>query len=272
MKKFILFLVAVLFSMSYCMAAPPFISTSSNTVGFSIEPVLVDCIKTGETYEFNIHVFNQTSGHQVTDNSKVTCYMHLYNRSGAHIYDGYSDVVTHTFDWEFIVNGANFTNGFYQAKFQCNTTNVGGAAEITFEVNPFGVAFTLERSILYIIYIVIAILLFAGFLILGVALPSKNNTDEVTGYIIAVSNLKYLKMLFLAFAYLTLVCISYLLWVVSYSHLVGLEYMSSLLQYAFYALAFGTIIVFVVGIYISIANWIRDTKIADMLSRGLSTQ
>ena len=139
------------------------------------------------------------------------------------------------------------------------------------DVSVIGQTLSGAKSSTYIIIIIISLLIFVGLIILGLALPSKNDSDEMTGYIIAVSNIKYVKMLCLAFAYLVAIFIAYLSWMLSYAYL-DMQFLADMFRILFYGELIALLPLFIIFTYILIANKVRDMKIGEMLSRGLKTK
>ena len=175
--------------------------------------------------------------------------------------------------------GTEYNYTFCRADLQGNYI-VNGVGDIdgtntifayNFEVTATGNTLSTSKSITYILIWVISFMIFAALLFVGLTLPSKNNTDEMTGYIIAVSNLKYLKIFCLALAYVDFLFLSYFSWMMCFSYL-DMGFLSSIFQAAFYVLVALTLPLFVIGTYIVISNWVRDQKLGDMLSRGLHTK
>jgi len=116
------------------------------TTGLSIQPTEKNAIRQGIDHEFEVHVFNVSNGKPIT--SGITCYLHLYNSTGQHFYEGVDATASHTFDYSFNVLGGNFSSlGNYQAKFQCNSTTLGGGTEVYFTVNNFGEELSTAHSI-----------------------------------------------------------------------------------------------------------------------------
>jgi len=148
-----------------------------------------------------------------------------------------------------------------------NGVDFGGGA-FTFDVTTTGKELTISKSILYIVILVVAILLFVGLIIIGISIPSKNKSDEMTGYIIAVSNLKYVKIFSLFFAYLLLMLILYFSYIISNAFL-EIDFLSNLFRFAFYVLVISLLPLFIVGTYILIANAVKDHQIGDALQQGL---
>jgi hypothetical protein len=169
----------------------------------------------------------------------------------------------------------NFTNteilGEYLVYGHCNEDGVDTSWVYTFEITPFGNTLTTGRAIFYSLTFLISLLCFVGLIMLGTWIPSSNKTDEFTGYILAVSNLKYLKMFFLALSYVILVFISYFCWIISYGYL-NLPFVASVMQFFFYTLAICTLPLFILYVYLNISNLLRDSKISEQLTRGLKVR
>ena len=90
----------------------------------------------------------------------------------------------------------------------------------------------------------------------------------MTGYIFAVSNMKYVKMFLLAISYLFLVLIVYFGYIISYGYL-DMDFLGNLFYFAFYTMIVLILPLFIIGVYVIISNLIRDSAVAEMLSRGL---
>jgi len=131
-------------SISMVSAVKPLTSVES-VDGLHVEPTEKSAIRTGIDHEFEVHVFNISNGMPIT--SGISCYLHLYHEDGNHVYEGIDTTVNHDFDYAFDVAGGNFTKrGEYQAKFQCNSSKLGGGTEIFFVVNDFGEELTTAHS------------------------------------------------------------------------------------------------------------------------------
>ena len=189
-------------------------------------------------------------------NSTVVISNQLMTKTGT-VYN-YSFCDTYTLG-QYIYNTCGDVNGV----LTCSPVN--------FFITPSGNQFSISQAVIYILVFSIGLLIFIGLLILGLALPTKNNTDEMTGYVIAVSNLKYFKILSLALSYVVLIVLSYFSWQVTYAYL-DLAFLSGIFQFIFFLLLGLLLPLFILGVYITIANAIRDAKLNDFLSRGLSTR
>lgn len=142
-KKLMLLLIASVFIiglMNSVSADPPFVSTETSTSGLSIEPTFNNYLRTGEDYEFEVHVFNISNGVPIV--TGIECYYHLYNNTGKHQLEMSDATVSHDFDYSFDVDGANFSRGCYVIKCQCNNSVAGGGIEHSFCVNDYGLELT----------------------------------------------------------------------------------------------------------------------------------
>ena len=174
--------------------------------------------------------------------------------------------------------GRNFTEiGEYRYLIECKYpkpkdafVQVGAITE-AFQVTPTGNSLDSAKSLAYILIFIISFLIFIGLLIIGIALPVSNKRDEMTGYILAVNNLKYLKMFCLGLAYVTLVFMSYFVYNFSYAYL-DMTFMTNIFYFIFIGLAYLTLPLFILSSFFTIANLVRDSKVADLLSRGLRTR
>lgn len=149
----------------------------------------------------------------------------------------------------------------------CSQGNCGNS----FSITATGQVMSSAKATIYLWIFIIALLIFIGLLIVGIFLPMKNKTDQMTGYIIAVENLKYLKIFSLIFSYLIGLFIAFFSYSICYSYL-DFPFLTTLTYFLFFGLAVGTLVFFPLMIYFLIANWVRDSKINELLSRGLKTR
>lgn len=160
---------------------------------------------------------------------------------------------------EYIVNGIGDIDG------------INTLWAYNYFVNPLGKIFTNAEAILYTIIFFIAFILFILCGAGGLFMPSGNKKDEMTGYIIAVENMKYLKILLLSFSYIMLTLMVYFGWMISFGYL-SMPFLGNLFNFAFYGLLILMLPLFIIGVFVIISNAIRDSKISEMLSRGLKVR
>jgi hypothetical protein len=51
-----------------------------------------------------------------------------------------------------------------------------------------------------------------------------------------------------------------------------MEFVSNMFRFMFYGFGAALVPLFILGVYVVIANIVRDSKIADLLSRGIRTK
>jgi hypothetical protein len=206
---------------------------------------------------------------QICDNcSYVNITELLYPNSSLALNDTSMNKVGTDYNYEF--NNTESVGKYYVTT--CGDLNgITSCQTYDFEVTPLGTTMTTQKSIIYVIVFIISILILVGLLIIGIALPVSNKRDEMTGYILAVSNLKYFKLVCLAFAYLDVVFISYFSWGISSAYL-DMSFITEIFHFTSIFLTVCILPLFILFVYLSIANLIRDSQVADFLSRGLSVK
>lgn len=162
----------------------------------------------------------------------------------------------------------NFTQTSQLGEYIYNTHYSNWTAPVSFEINPLGKELTSAKATSYTIILIFSILIFIGLLYFGLMMPSGNKKDDMTGYILAVSNLKYLKHLLLALSYVCLIWISYFSWMIVYSFL-DFDFLSNIFRFIFFTSVILALPLFILYVYLSIVNIIKDNKIGDSLMRGL---
>lgn len=188
-----------------------------------------------------------------------------------------------SFNQTFVINSAMTHIGGQTFNYTfCNTSQLGmysyswndfcidcseGQCGNSFFVTVTGQESSTSKAISYVLIWIIGLFVFLGLLIVGIYLPAENNRDQMTGYILDVNNLKYVKIFALLFAYLVAMFMAYFSWMICFAYL-DMAFLSSIFQFLFYAELVFVLPIFVVGVYILIANWIRDSKISEMLLRG----
>jgi hypothetical protein len=195
----------------------------------------------------NISILQQPDKSKITINSEMQDLgQNFYNYT----------FCNNSINGEVIVNGVADPNG------------VETVWNYNYFVNPLGKILTNSQAILYFLVFFVAFIFFILAVISGVYMPSKNSRDQMTGYILVVENLKYLRMFLFAVAYLLLMLMSYFGWVISYGYL-DLDAIGNLFNYGFYFLLLALFPLFAVSMYVVIVNLVRDAKVGQMLQRGL---
>jgi len=120
LRYFVVCLFLLLASSSFVFGVAPSQSSINGTLDI-IYPKQLDYLL-GESFDLYFHIINLSGGNQIGNTTALSCSIHIYNSSGAHlvrsvlVYDG-------DFDWEFKVNSSLFNiTGFYPMYIYCNTS------------------------------------------------------------------------------------------------------------------------------------------------------
>ena len=267
-QRLIWFPLLLLFLFPLVSAVPPITSEFVSDKNLVIEATFSNYYKIGEPAQIFIHVFNKTSGEKL-DNTTVDCDVELTNRNGTLILSGTPSYTGH--HWLMTRSASVITeSGIYAVSVFCNSTDTSGYKSVYFEANMVGSELTEARSLLYLGFLGLFVLvLFLNFLGMSY-LPDKNTRDE-EGKLMSISYLKYFRNV---------------LWMVGYGIFLMIVYLASNIAFAFleqemmakalfmifqvgYMLA--PVIVVVWGIYI-LAQIIDDKRMKQLLNRGMFSE
>jgi hypothetical protein len=174
---------------------------------------------------------------------------------------------TSTDTYSYVFNSTDVIGTYYFYGI-CDQNGVKTTWGLSYQVTPAGQELTSAKSTAYVLIFVIGFLLWLGIFLLGIYLPSGNTRDEMTGYILYVNNIKYLKFFLIELSFVLATVLSYFAWMFSYAYL-DFNFITSLLSVWFYIMITLTIVGFPLVMYFTIANLIRDSEIGDALLRGL---
>jgi len=232
MKNKFIFLLAIIF----------FISMASASLGTFDDGSCVDIKTILNATTVNLSTISYPNGTVavsnkiMSKNGKTFNYTFCYTQEvGGYIYDYFDD------------SGNTFVNSF--------------------EITRTGKTLTSQKTTGYIILFIFLLIIFSSFIILGLYLPSSNRKDSI-GKIASINNIKYMKYLFLWIAYLISVIISYSLWIFSFAYL-DFEYLTNFLRAIFIIQTILILPSFIMYLFITIYNLVRDNKIKEFLMRGL---
>lgn len=266
MKKLIL-IVALFFVINSAYAAPPFgLGQSAFSEGYNIKVPFKEVFRINEPYDFDIHVFNISNGKPIISN--ISCYFHLYNKTGAHLYEGFDNTASTSFDYSFGLSSTNFsTLGQYYYIVQCNSTVLGGYNGEYIYVTAQGVPYTEVHGIIYsaIMVILVAIFLLIGYIF--ITIPWGN--DRMEGKVLAVNWSKYFKIFAFVMDYVILIGIFYFSWNISY----GILEFKEMAQFFYLMFRFMMIMilpVFTVILIVGVVQYIKDRNINEYLGRNLT--
>jgi hypothetical protein len=116
------------------------IPVQTNPLGSStwdVESSVIGIAQQNLSREISVHVYNGSTGWPIV--SDASCDFHVYDSQGNHIAEGSDGMVSHTFDYSYVLNENNFSKqGEYSYVVQCNSTDQGGYVAGVFEVTGDG--------------------------------------------------------------------------------------------------------------------------------------
>lgn len=236
-NKIILIVIGMfiaMFFISLTSAVNP-VATSNQQVGIEIEHPIIDPIRANITHDFRFHLYNATNGVPIyTNNTAIGCTFHMYDISGEQVVTDNNVSRNGTYDWEENVGAGNFTNiGQYAYVFQCQEDNVaGGFLAHPFTVTESGYLMATSDAILYLAMGLFAMLIFVLTLYGAIKIKWKPDTSP-DGKIINKNKLRYLKIIFYAFAYIEFVWMNGIAVSLS-NNLLYTEAASAFFEYLFY--------------------------------------
>jgi len=190
MRKIILVLFLAILLMPYASAVSPAIQASKQTTGLEVQYPAISLYPVNMSINFAFHVFNSTEGIPYNKLGNPSCWYHLYNISGDHIFTTQIATFDDEWDYEVYVNYKNFTKaGLYSYIIQCNTSTQGGFASVPFELTMQGIPSPTEFTIFgfCIFFIALMLLMIWGFMdvlgklyLVSMALQKKSvNEDDL---------------------------------------------------------------------------------------------
>ena len=188
-KSVLIIFSLILFSSLSLVTAEKIIQVEST--GLTIDYPKFDTVEIGQPFQFNIHVFNSSTGIPVT-NETVDCYLHGYYRNGTHVLKVELNFDP-PFDFYYDIPKEIFTGGKGGYIVQCNNSE-GGFVSASFDVTRTGFEFTVEEAIVYsILSFGILLLSIISFYFLIIT-PYSNKLNEKGNLIMKVTRTKYIKL------------------------------------------------------------------------------
>ncbi len=275
MKKEIILGVILLFILVPFISSQPPLQQSAALIGLELDTPIFESIQNGKDFMFHLHVFNETDGILLTNDS-VECFIHIFNpTNGDHVIDEEMNFDMNGVDFEFNVEGENFTdNKQHSILFLCNSTDAliprGGFLSYGFNVNPSGTILHEADSIVYFSLLAGVFLLFSMSVVGTFLLPLSNKKDEL-GKITGVNVAKYFKVGLIGISYALFSWVLNLLITLSnnYSLLTQYTKFFSMLFFLVNAMAYPFIII--IFIIIFVLAW-KDFNIMKLLTRGLEVK
>lgn len=179
MRKY-LFVLAVLFLISFSVAQPPFQQTIIISKGIQLESPVIVNHESNQFFQFHIHAHNSTDG-LLLMNDTTNCTIHIFSPSdGEHVIEELMEFSMNGLDFNFNVSGGNFTEiGQYSVLFYCEIPGeIGGFFEYNFDITATGVSLSLWDSLIRVFLIIFFIVLLAGLyhVVGGVNFERWNNS------------------------------------------------------------------------------------------------
>ena len=267
-KKLILasLMVLVVLAVIPLMSAdPPVTIVQTNDNGYQIYYPEFEYVAQDGGFMLHIHVSNITTGYPLLA-SEISCYLHLYNQSGAHTFksgvlgkDGY--------DHEIYLDAGNFTSlGIHSFYMWCNSSAFGGEAKGTFEVNRNGVEPTQARATLNaaMMFLLVLLFIFSVWLMLRMDNFKRDTEKEILG----INQLKYIKFPLFTLAYGIMMGIFYI------ASNIGFGYLGDELFAQIFFTLFTIMMKLYIVIILVVTAWfffqiVQDKKISGMIERGV---
>ena len=179
----ILFSLILFSTFSLVEAAPPIKQvTTIIDKGIEIEVPIMGTIQQNMPFKFHIHAHNATDGLLLRDDVIDYCNIHLYDpTTGGHLIEDNMSFDSNNMDWEYYVEGGNFTKiGQYAILFYCEVSDeIGGFFEYPFFITVEGITLDEVSTDLNTTYIWIILVLLYGIAFIGFF--GKNDVVAIFG-------------------------------------------------------------------------------------------
>lgn len=186
MNKLFLIMFAVLLVLPMVIAVPPMTTIQQFTEGYEIRIPQDNILEFNKTYDFEFHVYNITTG--LPKHSGVSCYFHLYNETGNHVYEAMVNTVTHDFDYGFKVDAGNFTRvAHLYYNIQCNSSTLGGFSSSIIYITQNGKEVTDAQGNLFLGILLSIMLLSFFFAYVSSKFLEKDNTFPIGLFFLVVA-------------------------------------------------------------------------------------
>jgi hypothetical protein len=160
--------------------------------------------------------------------------------------------------------------GDYEYRIMCEDSGLSNFGIFAFEVTPSGTSPTTAHAIFYVIAFIFSIVFFLLALLGGIKLPWKNNYSE-DGYLVNISDLKYLKLFCWFFAYICLIWLAWLGRAVNNMFLF-VDAGTGVFDGIFYFLMAFFVPVFFLVAFVGFVRYINDKKFQNLLGRGVKVR
>lgn len=268
-KVILLILCMILVVVPLINAQPPFQEATGDRT-LEIRFPQSNVLELGQDISYHFHVYNRSDGLLVT-NSSADCFIHLYNATGSHIFQGTMGFDSNGIDWELFIDGGNFSQiGFISFIVWCNTTNQGGFVSGSLDVTHSGRLLTDADSKIYILLIILAIIALVCLIVLAFKLEWKHIRSG-EGFIIKVNWQKIGKVASIYGSYLVLMWVLGLLASLArnFTPIIAFE---RFFEYFYLIMLYLALPLFIVTAIISGIIWFQNLKLGDKLKRGFEIE
>ena len=137
MNKILILILIILLALPIAYSAKP-TQVFTGDVGLEIRVPQAEFLKQNEEGQLNLHVYNLSNGFPMT-NDTTSCLLHIFNRTGHHVFNEIFDYNEDDGDFFLDIGGGNFSQiGFYSFIIGCNTSTIGGFVSGSFRVTTDG--------------------------------------------------------------------------------------------------------------------------------------
>lgn len=200
----------------------------------------------------------------------AVCYISIFSPTGEFLTNNIEMTNQNAF-FNYSLDSSNTTElGDYEYRIMCDDSGLSNFGVFGFEVTPSGTSPTTAHAIFYVIAFVFSIVFFLLALLGGIKLPWKNNYSE-DGYLLNVSDLKYLKLFCWFFAYICLIWLAWLGRAVNNMFLF-VDAGTGVFDGLFFFLMAFFVPVFFVTAFVGFVRYLNDKKFQNLLSRGISVK
>ena len=159
-------------------AVSPFQTGLNTKTGLQIFTLKFSAFEIDTSYTSHLHVTNITSGKEL-ENTEFNCSLHLYNKSGSHIFIGDYEDNAEVNDEEILILGGNFSEeGEYGFRITCISGDVGGDVSGVILVTGNGKPY--PEGIVILGFVLMMMIIFMGitfFLVRAVGLIIDGSFD-----------------------------------------------------------------------------------------------
>lgn len=207
-KKIILGLLCMMFMLALVSAVKPDQIIDS---GCEIRTPTIDVTEINQDIVSHIHVINITTGSKnYLTNETTNCILHVYNDRGIHIIQGNYSWEAGGMEWEFPIDGGNFSKPeFYSFYIQCISIDSICAVSGAIEATPTGTKVSTPQAIIYLISFSFLIFVFGLLIWAYYSIPRDIKDDD--GFVINVSKLEHIRPIVRGLAWIVLTGIVYII-------------------------------------------------------------